>query len=267
MQSQKSLKFIKYFISLFLIAIFLLVLSIFGLLGPVEGFFGKITAPVVSFFSGASSRLGEIGSSIKDLGNLQKENKDLKNKVEELTLEVSRLKEAEAENESLKKQLNFVKSTTFKTVTAEVLTREPSSFLKVIILNRGFNSGIKKDMPAVSDGFLVGKVLEVSSDTSKVMLLADSNFQISGMIQENRALGVVKGQIGSGLVMEMIPKDKNVKVGDMVVTSNLEPVVPERLLIGKVTAVDQESGGLFQKASIMPAANLDEISNVVIILG
>ena len=266
MQTQKSLKFVKYFIVLFLITVLVLLLSVFGLLGPVEGFLGRITSPLISVFSGVSSKIKGVGSSIKDLGNLQKENKDLKNQVNELTFEISRLKELEAENESLKKQLDFVKASDFKTLTADVLTKEPSDFLKVIIINRGSGDGIKKNMAVVSDGFLVGRVQEVNTDNSKVVLLTDSNFQVGGMVQESRAIGLIRGQIGSGLVMETIPKDKDIKVDNIIITSNLETSIPEGLLIGKVTEISQESGCLFQKASILPFANLKEIKNVVIIL-
>jgi rod shape-determining protein MreC len=105
----------------------------------------------------------------------------------------------------------------------------------------------------------------VNSDTAKVILLTDSNFEMSGIIQESRASGLIKGQIGSGLTMETISKDKEVKTGNMVVTSNLEPEIPEGLLIGRVTEIGTESGGLFQKASITPLANLDDIRNVVLV--
>lgn len=261
----KSFNFVKYFLILFSIAALFLLLSFFGLLAPVEGFLGRIISPVVSFFNNASIKIKEVGKSVKELGNLQKENKDLLNKVKELTLEVNELKELKTENESLKKQLGFIESTNHKTLAAAVLAKDPSSFLKAIIINRGSKDGVKKNMAVVSDGFLVGRVQEVNTDNSKVILLTDSNFQVNGMIQESRALGIVKGQIGSGLAMETIPKDQDVKVNDTVITSNLEADIPEGLLIGKVIGVDTESGGLFQKASIVSFSNLDDIRNVVLI--
>lgn len=267
MLQQKSLKFVKYAVIFFLITLVILLLSFVGFIKPVEGFFGKITSPVISIFSGMSSGLKDFGKSINDLGNLQKENKDLKSQVKELTLEVGNLKELKIENESLKKQLGFMESVPHKTLGASVLAKEPSNFLKIIIINRGEKDGVRKNMAVLSDGFLVGKVHEVTSNTAKVILLMDSNFQISGLTQENRTLGLIRGQVGSGLVMEEIPKDKIIKVGDTVISSNLETEIPEGLLIGKVTEVGQESGGLFQKASISSFSNLDEIRNVVLILG
>jgi len=267
MLQQKSLKFVKYFFVLFLVSILIFIFSFLGYLSPVEGVLSKISTPFVSVFNNASLKLKDIGSSIAELGSLQKENKELKKKVEELTFEVSRLSELKIENESLKKQLGFINSTNFQTVAARVIAKEPSNFLKIIVIDKGSKDGIKKNLAVVSGGFLLGRIQEVNSDTSKVVLLMDSNFQISGMVQERSALGLVKGQIGSGAVMEEISKEKLVKNGDTVVTSNLENEVPENLLIGKITDISVESNGLFLKASVLPFVNFDEARNVVVILG
>ncbi len=261
----KSLKFIKYFIIFISIAVFILLFSFAGLLNPVEGVLNSIISPIVSFFNNISSKVSDIGKSAGSVGDLEKENSNLKNKVDELTLEISQLKESKAENESLRKQLGFVGSIKYKTIIASVLTKDPSSFLKVLIIDKGSKDGIKKDMAVVSEGFLLGRVLEVNTSMAKVLLITDSNFQISGITQDSRALGIVKGQIGSGIAMETIPKDKNVKTGDMVITANLETGVPAGLLIGKITDIYTENNGLFQKASISPFASLDDVKNVILV--
>ncbi|OIP22743.1 rod shape-determining protein MreC [bacterium CG2_30_33_46] len=265
MPIQKSLKFIKYFVGILLISVLIILLSYTGALSLAEGLLGKFTYPIVSFVNGFSLKTKGIGESIKDLRNLQNENKSLKDDIKELTLEISKLKEAKEENESLKKQLGFVKSVTYQTLAASVVTKDPSSFLRVVIINRGSKDGIKKNMPVISDGFLVGKIQEVNPDSSKVLLLSDSSFEVSGIIQGSKALGIIKGQIGSGIAMEMIPKDQTIKNGDTVVTSNLETDVPEGLLVGKINEISTESSGLFQKASITPFVNINDIRNVIII--
>lgn len=267
MLPEKSLKFVKYFIALFFISVFLLIFSFFGFLSPAEGLFGGITSPVVSFFSGISNGFKDIGKSIGELGGLQKENKDLKSEIKALNLEISNLKELRIENESLKKQLGFTEASNLDTVAGRIIAKEPSGFLRMVVINRGSKDGVKKDLAVIADGFLIGKVYEVNSKTSKVILLTDSNFQINAMVQESQALGLVKGQIGSGAVMENITKEKPVKIGDSVVTSNLENNIPEGLPIGKIQEVNAENDGLFFKASLNPFSNIDDARYVVVILG
>src|SRR5699024_4708222 len=61
------------------------------------------------------------------------------------------------------------------TVTAAVLTRTPSSWQQQLVINKGQSSGIKKNMPVMSDGGLVGRIVEVNKTNSKVELLSDTN--------------------------------------------------------------------------------------------
>lgn len=267
MANKKSLKFVKQFVGIFFIIILILLLSSFGGVFSAKGVLGKALSPFISFSEGVSLKIRGFSDSIKELGDLQKENKELEDKVKELTQEISRLKEIQIENESLKKQLSFVNSVGYKTVAARVVVNNPSNFIKIMTINKGIKEGIKKDMAVTSDGFLIGRVYEVDNYMSKILLLTDSNFEVSGLIQKSRALGLVRGQIGSGLAMDTIPKDQEVSVDDTVITGNLENDIPEGLLIGKIVEIDIEVNGLFKKASIVPFVDLTKVKDVVVITG
>lgn len=262
---KKSSKFLKYFIIFFLISGMLVLGSFFGVLDPVVGIAGRTFSPVMSFFDSLSQKFRGDNSGLS-LEELERINQDLNKEMKELTLEVSVLKELKIENESLRAQLNFIESISQKTLAATVIARDPSNFSKIITIDRGSSHGVEKGMAIVSDGFFAGKIYETTSYTSTVLLLTDSNFEISGFVQESRALGLVKGQIGSGLVMEMIPQDEEVSINDTIITSNIQEKILEGLVIGKVTEVDKQSQGLFQKASVVPFINLDELKYLVIIL-
>lgn len=263
---KKSSNFFKYFIILFVISGALVLGSFFGVLNPVIGPATRIVSPVVSFFDSLSQKIKGNDTDL-NVEELKKNNDDLRRKINELTLEISALKELKVENESLRAQLKFSESIAQKTVAATVVSRDPSNFSKTIVIDRGSKNGIKKGMAVLSDGFFAGKIYDVTSYTATVLLLTDSNFEISGFVQESRALGLVKGQIGSGLVMEMIPQDEKVSINDTIVTSNIQSEIPEGLVVGKVTEVDKESQGLFQKASVVPFINLEQLKYVVIVLG
>ena len=262
----KQSRFLKYFAVFFLIATIILIGSFFGFLKPITGFLTNSFSPVVSFFD---KTFNNLNSTTRKSGQSDfiKENEELKNQIKKLTLENSILREVAIENQSLRKQLEFIENVPQKTLAAEVIVRNPSSFSKTIVINRGENHGIKKGMAVTSEGFFIGKVLETNPFNSVIILLTDSNFEISAFIQQSRALGVVKGQIGSGLAIEMIPQDKDVNINDTVITSYLQSEIPEGLIIGKVNEIDKEKQGLFQRASIVPFVNLDEIKQVVIVLG
>jgi len=249
-----------------LIATIIFIGSFFGFLKPITGFLTNSLSPVVSFLD---KTFNNLNSAAKKSGQSDfiKENEELKNQIKKLTLENSSLREVSIENQALRKQLDFIENIPQRTLAAEVIVRNPSSFSKTIVINRGENHGIKKGMAVTSKGFFIGKVLETNPFNSVIILLTDSNFEVSAFVQQSRALGVIKGQIGSGLAMEMIPQDKEISINDTIITSYLQSEIPEGLVIGKVNEVEKDKQGLFQKASIVPFVNLEEVKQVVVILG
>ena len=225
-------------------------------LSPIGGFFYNIGKKTQGFFS--------FLGSIKDLG---RQNKELQEKVNQLTVENVKLKEAERENELLREQLDFVKASEYKLLSAFVVAFDPSGLFQFITINRGEKDGVRQGMPVVvSRGILVGKVQETTKTTSKVLLITDSSSSIPGLIQESRATGVIKGEMKLGLMMEMIPQDIEVKNGDRVLTSSLGGEFPESLVIGQVEEVQRREGELFQKARIKPACDFRKLEMVSVVL-
>ncbi|NTU69590.1 rod shape-determining protein MreC [bacterium] len=254
-------KFTKYIAAFILTVVIIVGLSFFNFLSPVKDFFGKTFSPMFSYFDNVA--FGLSGKS-KPVCNTDQE---LETKLKELTIEIAGLRELKKENETLRNELGFIEKSNLKIVSSEVIVKDPSNFSQTFTVNKGSNSGVRKNMAVTSGGFLIGKIIEVNSSSSVARILTDSNFEVSAIVQESNALGLIKGQIGSGIVMDTIPQDKEVKKNDIVVTSTLDTVIPSGIIIGRVSDIDKTSQGLFQKASIVPLANLENIKYVTIILG
>lgn len=236
-------------------------------LKPTEGFFLRSLSPIGSFFYNLGNKTHSFFVFLGSIRNLEKQNDELQKKVNELVVENVKLKETERENELLREQLNFTKSEDKKLLSAYVIAQDPNGLFQFITINRGEKDEVKVGMPVViSGGILIGKIKEVVSDTSKVLLLTDSSSSIPALIQENRATGIVKGEMKLGLVMEMIPQDVEVKVGNSVITSSLTGEFPEGLLIGHVEEIEKREGELFQKARIKPACDFKKLEIVSMIL-
>ena len=76
------------------------------------------------------------------------------------------------------------------------------------------------------------------------------------------AKGIVRGEYGLGLVLDMVSQTDLLNVGDDVVTSGLGSDISKGLLIGKIKELQVSSDKLFQGALISPRvkyANLDTI--------
>jgi len=107
--------------------------------------------------------------------------------------------------------------------------KSPNSFEKYLLIDIGSNNGVKVNQAAVySGGMLLGKVTQVYEHTSKVSLLTSSESSINAITQTSRSNGVVKGQYSTGVRLEMINQNEELKDGELIITSGLEEGNTER---------------------------------------
>ena len=157
-------------------------------------------------------------------------------------------------------------------MSAAVLTRTPSSWQQQLVINKGQSSGIKKNMPVMSDGGLVGRIVEVNKTNSKVELLSDTNeassrFAISiGGSNDQLVNGIITGYNAdqNELVMGQVSSKAKIKKGTKVVTSGMGGVTPKGLYVGKVARIGKDDYGLAQKVYITPASNFNDINIVTV---
>lgn len=137
-------------------------------------------------------------------------------------------------------------------VVGTVIGYSPDPGIQSITINRGSKDGIQEGQAVLStDGVVVGKVHDVSSVTSSVILLTDSHSTILARINNaEHSPGLVKGQQGIGLQMELLPRNDRIVNGNTVVTSGAEDRIPMNLPIGTVSEVSTRQGDVFQNAVI-----------------
>jgi rod shape-determining protein MreC len=194
------------------------------------------------------------------------QNERLKNEVSFLKNEINALNEFRLENKRLKNLLSFKEKTPYKVIAARVIARSADNWSSVIIIDKGRYNGIKRGMVVISYLGLIGRVAEAEESTSKIMLINDSDFAVSGVVQRSRQEGLVAGTLGRMLVMRYLPKDADIRESDMVITSGLTDLYPKGLIIGRVVDVGEEFSGLSLYAVIKPAVNLSDIEEVLVIV-
>lgn len=184
-------------------------------------------------------------------------------RIAELESEVSRLSELAKENERLRKILEFRDSLAGKKIAARILGWDPSPWRKTLILDKGTQHGIRKDMAVlVADG-LVGRVVETGPSTARVIMLIDADSRVSGMTQETRAQGLVAGNGGNELTMEYLDLESNVAVGEVVSTSGLNGLYPKGIRIGKIVSIAKDSTGLHLQAKISSFVRFSKLEEVL----
>lgn len=190
---------------------------------------------------------------------LREESAQLKNKLVEL-------EELRQENDRLKKLFNFKHDSNFTLIVSQVIGRDSVNWLASLIIDKGKENGVQNGMCVITDAGLVGKIVEVGSFYSKVMLINDPNSSVSSLIQRSREQGITSGTVTGELRLHFLPVNSDVKVGDLAITSGLGGVYPKGLVVGKVTEVGEEADGLSKSCLLVPAVKLSRLEEVLIMV-
>lgn len=230
-----------------------------------------VLSPFQRAFAWVGSQITFVHNTVTEISQLHEQNKKLREEVEILRAQNLTASEYASENQRLRSLLDYKQaSVQFDLVAASVIGRESASWSSVIVINRGTLDGVANNMPVVTELGLVGHVMEAALNSSKVQLLIDPRSSVGTLIQrpESRVAGIVEGDIKNPAHPRMvnIPKDSDVKVDDMVVTSGYGGVYPKGLVVGKVIAVHNEEGGLLQYGEIDTSVDFQKLEDVAVIV-
>lgn len=172
------------------------------------------------------------------------------------------------ENRELRELLGFKALVSESVAPASVLSFSALAGRSAIIINQGSANGIKEKFAVVApNGVLIGKVASVTPGTATVLLIVDSESSVAASLAKDSSVqAIAKGKLGLSLVLDLVPQDTALAVGDFVITSPLEEEVPPGLIIGRVAAVFYKEGELFKRANLEPIVSLANIRTVGVII-
>jgi rod shape-determining protein MreC len=145
-----------------------------------------------------------------------------------------------------------------------VIGTSADSASQTIYLDRGERDGIRRNMGVITPDGVVGKVIESYRDTAQVLLLTDKDSGVGAMLSDSRIQSPVGGTGEPLLSMKYIPTDDTVNVGEHVVTSGMDRIFPRDLPVGVVAEI--KTGRPFQQVRVRPAANLQRLEEVIVLL-
>lgn len=233
-------------------------------------FVTRLTLPVQRLLRGAGNELRSATGAVSDTTTLSQRNQQLEQTIAQLTVENLRLKEIEAENVRLRSLLQFRDvnpSTTYKggQVVGRLVANEPSNLIHSILIDIGSSNGIESGMPVVTERGLVGRVTEVYSNAARVLLITDSSSNVNAMLQNTRLRGILRGRTNQSPIMDYLPQDQSILVGDIVVTSGEGGRFPVGIPVGQVIEVEQNDVEMFQQAVVRTTVDFDTLETVLVV--
>ena len=235
-----------------------IILQFSGLWRPVSIVLDGILQPVGRFTTNITRSLGGFFQTIGSLNHLSKDNLNLQRELENSRGELSRLKEIENENSLLRSQLGFQKDLPLKLIGANVIAYGPDNVRRTLVINRGSRDGVLTGQAVVSSGSLVGKIERTDANTAVIGLISDPDFRVQALGQTERARGILRGELGTGLKLEQIAQNETVSVGENIITAGSDRI-PKGILIGTTESVDKSDNEIFQSANVRSVLNFDKL--------
>src|SRR5579864_5612196 len=199
------------------------------------------------------------------LRGVRAENRELKQQIEQMRLEQVRLAEDAAQARRLQTLLAFKEQFISRTVAAQVIGSSGSDHSRIIYIDKGENSGIRRDMAVMTADGIVGKVLLVYPSVAQVLLINDQSSGVGALLEKTRLQGVLRGTDNGEVILERVMSDEQVSVGETVLTSGGDQIFPKGLPVGTVTKVSNGKD-LFLNITIKPAANLSKLEEVLVLV-
>ena len=230
-----------------------------------QSIFLEVISPVTGAFTHLSDGASAISRDYLDLVHVRDENAHLRNELARVKSDQARLAELEVENRHLGELLALKDALGTNAIAANVIGSDANGLSRTLVLSSGTSAGLRPGMAVLANQGVVGKIIAVSPNASRVLLIDDHNSALDGFDQRSRARGIVAGLVDDGVILKYADRSQDLRAGDTIVTSGLDGIFPRGLLVGAVQSVHREGPGLFLAVKITPAVDFRELEQVLIL--
>ena len=237
--------------------------------------------PVRSAVAGVGAGISGVFTAIGEIDRLRSENDRLQRELASTDARLAELREAAAENAQLRSLLGLTTSLQMDLLPVRIVARDPSNFTWEVGIDAGTDDGVQVGMPVVAAatsgaGTLAGSVVVAVAHSATVRLVVDARASVVALDQQTRALGLVRGQLGGGLLMVQVRATDDLAVGDSVVSAGLTVIgvgggvvgrspYPKGLLIGTIQALELDADALTQTAFLRPAVDFVSVERLLVV--
>ena len=240
-------------------------------LEPVQTVSGYVIVPIQKGINNIGLWLSDKVDYRQTLQELQAENQQLKEKVNELTIENSELVQDTYELGRLRDMYQLdAKYPGYTKVAARVIGKDAGNWFSTFMIDKGTDDGINIDCNVIADGGLVGIVTRVGKDWASVRSIIDDSSNVSAMTLSTSDTCIVKGDLelmsdGHIQLMQLLDEAYKIQVGEEIVTSNISVKYLEGIPIGYVSELSYDANKLTKSGTITPIADFQHLQEVLVI--
>lgn len=149
-----------------------------------------------------------------------------------------RIQELEVQNQQLRQMLSLPSLLPTQSTWAQIIGRSADAWWQQVLISKGSRDGIARGAIATGAGGLVGRVIDTSPHSSRVLLISDPSSSVGVVVSRSRALGILRGQSQSTGILEFLERDPDAKVGDIIATSAFSTLYPAGIPVGKIRSIN-----------------------------
>ncbi len=196
--------------------------------------------------------------------DVRDENKRIKREFDRIQMENQYLRAELSTADRARALAIFQTHSPSKTIAAHVIGNTTGAGARVVIVDRGSNSGVEKGMAVITPDGIVGKVNGVYPTASFVLLITDPTFAAGVISQKNRVHGTLKGQGNSTAIVDYVQNEENVEQGEWFYTSGDDRIFPKGLPAGQATVV--RAGKMHKEIYLAPSGLQNGLEEVLIVV-
>lgn len=240
--------------------------------GPLGSAAGYIIVPFQEGISAAGSFLRSRSEELGQIRDLIAENETLRAKIDELTIENTRLQQDRYELTNLRELYELDSQyDEYEKVGARIIARDSGNWFYSFVINKGSEDGLVVDMNVMAGSGLVGRIVDTGPNWSKVKAIIADDSNVSAMVLSSSDNMIVNGDLrlyASGVISfeQLKDSDDVVVEGDKVVTSNISDKYLPGILIGYINTINTDSNNLTKSGYITPAVDFEHLEEVLVIL-
>ncbi len=249
-----------------MLLLFLISANPYNFFNPFRSIVTTVVLPFQKFFYSVSFGYGNMKDFLGSIGQLKDENKRLMIEKQELLARNAMLSDVENENTILREQISTLPREKYDLLAANIVSQDPNGMGNWLEIDKGSDDGLSVGMSVIiSKGILLGRIQEISASSSKIILLTNSKSTVNAMTSNNGTKGIVKGEYGLGIILDMVLQTDPIQIGDNVVTSGIGGEFPRGLFVGVIQEVHNSDDNLFQQAVISSPVQVSRLQMVFVV--
>ncbi len=240
--------------------------SRFGVFSHVRVYLSSLVSPLQYMANAPGTLLDTMSTQVQTRADLIEQTKQQEQQLFTLRARLLKMDQLEHENQRLRELLGSPVHKESRKMVAELLSVDSDPFSHQVLINKGALDGVYNGQAVINDQGVIGQVLHVGSTTSRVLLITDSSHGIPVRVLRNdlRAIASGSGELDK-LELRNLPRNTDIQVGDLLVTSGLGGRFPEGYPVATVTRSEYVEGKPFAQIEAKPLVELDRLRYLLLL--